>query len=50
LFQRDDYTRSRPDGLCLESIADLLEEKLSQTRGQAGAPPQSHDLRSGNVP
>jgi hypothetical protein len=34
----------------LESIADLLEQKLAQARGEAGPPSQSHDLRSGNVP
>jgi hypothetical protein len=33
----------------LESIADWLAQKLSQTKGQSGPPPQSHDLRSGNV-
>ena len=34
----------------MESIADLLAQKLRQTRDQSGPPPQSHDLRSGNVP
>jgi len=34
----------------LESIADWLEQKLSQTKGRSGPPSQSHDLRSGNVP
>jgi len=34
----------------LESIADWLEQKLSQTKDRSGPPPQSHDLRSGNVP
>lgn len=34
----------------LESIAELLEGKLAQTKGQSGPPSQSHDLRSGNVP
>jgi hypothetical protein len=33
----------------LESIASLLEEKLTETKGRSGPPPQSHDLRSGNV-
>ncbi|RPI93744.1 MAG: TIR domain-containing protein [Chloroflexi bacterium] len=33
----------------LESIVDLLEGKLSQTKGRSGPPSQSHDLRSGNV-
>lgn len=33
----------------MESIVDLLEQKLAQTKGQSGPPPQSHDLRSGNV-
>ncbi len=31
-----------------ESIANLLEQKLTQTKRQSGPPPQSHDLRSGN--
>ena len=34
----------------LESIVDWLEQSLSQTKGSSGPPPQSHDLRSGNVP
>lgn len=34
----------------MESIVNLLEQNLMQTRSQAGPPPQSHDLRSGNVP
>jgi hypothetical protein len=34
----------------MESIVDLLEQKLTQTKGQSGPPSQSHDLRSGNVP
>lgn len=34
----------------LESIADLLEGKLRETEERPGPPPQSHDLRSGNVP
>jgi hypothetical protein len=34
----------------MESIVNLLEEKLTKTKGQSGPPPQSHDLRSGNVP
>lgn len=33
----------------LESVADWLAQKLSQTKGQSGPPSQSHDLRSGNV-
>jgi len=34
----------------MESIANLLEQKLTQAKRQSGPPPQSHDLRSGNVP
>lgn len=34
----------------LESIADLLEEKLRDSKKRMVPPPQSHDLRSGNVP
>jgi len=34
----------------IEDIANLLEQKLKKTKGQSGPPPQSHDLRSGNVP
>ncbi|HJR80969.1 MAG TPA: TIR domain-containing protein [Anaerolineales bacterium] len=34
----------------MESIVNSLEEKLNAVRGQAGPPPQSHDLRSGNIP
>jgi len=34
----------------IESIANLLEQKLTQTKRQSGPPPQSHDLRSGNIP
>ena len=34
----------------MESLVILLEQNLRQTKGQAGTPSQSHDLRSGNVP
>jgi len=34
----------------MESIVNLLEEKLAETKGRSGPPAQSHDLRSGNVP
>lgn len=34
----------------LESIAYSLEQKLAKAKGQSGPPPQSHDLRSGNIP
>lgn len=34
----------------LESIVDFLKQKLAETRDRSGPPPQSHDLRSGNVP
>ena len=33
-----------------ESIVDLLEEKLGEATRRSGPPPQSHDLRSGNIP
>ena len=33
-----------------ESIVHWLEEKLDETQARSGPPPQSHDLRSGNVP
>lgn len=34
----------------MEHIAELLEQKLASTKSRSGPPPQSHDLRSGNVP
>ena len=34
----------------LEGIANWLEQKLAETRDRSGPAPQSHDLRSGNVP
>lgn len=34
----------------MESIVNLLEQKLTQTKGRSGPPSQSHDLRSGNIP
>ena len=34
----------------MENIADMLYRKLAETRGRSGPPPQSHDLRSGNIP
>lgn len=34
----------------LGSLAALLKGKLSQTELHPGPPPESHDLRSGNVP
>lgn len=34
----------------LESIVNLLGQKLAETRDRFGPPSQSHDLRSGNVP
>jgi hypothetical protein len=33
----------------MESIVDLLEQKLRKSRGQSSPLPQSHDLRSGSV-
>jgi hypothetical protein len=34
----------------MESIVNLLEEKLTETKARSGPPSQSHDLRSGNIP
>ena len=34
----------------MESIVQWLEKKLRETESRPGPPPQSHDLRSGNVP
>jgi hypothetical protein len=34
----------------MESIVDMLESKLAETKGRSGSPSQSHDLRSGNIP
>ncbi len=34
----------------MESIANVLEQKLIKTKGRSGPPSQSHDLRSGNFP
>jgi hypothetical protein len=34
----------------MESIVDMLESKLAETKGRSGPPSQSHDLRSGNIP
>lgn len=34
----------------MESIVNLLEQKLTQIKGRSGPPAQSHDLRSGNIP
>ena len=34
----------------LESVADLLKEKLAKMPRSSGPPSASHDLRSGNVP
>lgn len=33
----------------MESIVDILEQKLRETKGRSGPPPPSHDLRSGSV-
>jgi hypothetical protein len=32
----------------MESIVNLLEQKLTEVKDRSGPPPQSHDLRSGN--
>ena len=34
----------------LENLVTWLDEKLKETEVRSGPPPQSHDLRSGNVP
>ena len=34
----------------LESIVDVLEQKLNEEKSRSRPPSQSHDLRSGNVP
>lgn len=34
----------------LESIVDLLEQKLIEIKTRSGPPAKSHDLRSGNIP
>lgn len=34
----------------VESLVAWLDEKLRETKTRPGPPPQSHDLRSGNVP
>lgn len=34
----------------IESIGDWLESKLAEVKTRSGPPPQSHDLRSGNIP
>lgn len=34
----------------MESIVNLLEERLAERRDRSGPPSKSHDLRSGNVP
>ena len=34
----------------MESIVDLVQGKLQESKSRSGPPSQSHDLRSGNVP
>jgi hypothetical protein len=34
----------------LESIVNLIEQKLMEAKSRSGPPSQSHDLRSGNIP
>jgi hypothetical protein len=34
----------------MESVVNLLEQRLMETKGRSGRPSQSHDLRSGNIP
>jgi hypothetical protein len=34
----------------IRSIVDWLESKLAEAKARSGPPPQSHDLRSGNIP
>ena len=33
----------------VQSIGNLLEQKLMETKDRTGPPSQSHDLRSGNI-
>jgi hypothetical protein len=40
----------RVDKQTMEKIARFLEQELAGVRERSGPPPQSHDLRSGNVP
>jgi hypothetical protein len=42
------YRDLRQDSM--ESIVNLLKEKLNETKTRSGPPSRSHDLRSGNVP
>jgi len=42
------YRDLRQDSM--ESVANLIEQKLAQSKGRAGPPSPSHDLRSGNIP
>jgi len=42
------YRDLRQDSM--ESIVNLLEEKLNETKTRSGPPSLSHDLRSGHVP
>jgi hypothetical protein len=34
----------------MEELAEVLREKLRENESRSGPPPQSHDLRSGNIP
>lgn len=34
----------------MQSIVNLLQQKLTQTNDRSGPPSKSHDLRSGNIP
>ena len=34
----------------VEELAEVLREKLRENESRSGPPPQSHDLRSGNIP
>ncbi|HET9587931.1 MAG TPA: TIR domain-containing protein [Anaerolineales bacterium] len=48
LAEAKGYRVLRQDSI--ENIVNWLEQKLRETKGRSGPPPQSHDLRSGNVP
>jgi hypothetical protein len=48
LAEAKGYKDLRQDSM--ESIVDLLQAKLNETRRRSGPPSPSHDLRSGNVP
>ena len=48
MAQAKGYRDLRKDSM--KALAGWLEEKLRQRKDASGPPPESHDLRSGNVP